>query len=96
MDHDAFDWCSSSRHRSSIRRNFTVVGIPEASAKSNRKAEQSATLELSTNIDTADIQELMPTRTQPPRSAKRQETQSRRRLNISAESDEESSVSPAF
>ncbi|KAK8686268.1 hypothetical protein V6N13_125295 [Hibiscus sabdariffa] len=68
---DTFDWNFSSRHRSSTRRNFIVVDILEASATSKRKAQHSVTLELSTNIDTTDIEGLTPTRIQPPRSAKK-------------------------
>ncbi|KAK8672252.1 hypothetical protein V6N13_110625 [Hibiscus sabdariffa] len=87
---------------SSPRRHFPVVGIPEASATSKRKvkhpasAEQTEPLELSTNIDTADIQVLTPTRIQPAQSSKRKRTQPRRQVIILAESDKESSESHAF
>ncbi|KAK8640411.1 hypothetical protein V6N13_008165 [Hibiscus sabdariffa] len=52
---DAYDWNSSSCHRSSTRRNFTAVDVPEPSVTSKRKVEHSATLELSTSIDTTKI-----------------------------------------
>ncbi|KAK8698000.1 hypothetical protein V6N13_114132 [Hibiscus sabdariffa] len=79
-----------------------AIDIPKASTTSKRKAdhsastEQTASLNLSTSIDTAELQKLTPTRIQPLRSAKRQRTHPRRKLIIRSNSDKESSKSHAF
>ncbi|KAK8662968.1 hypothetical protein V6N13_024854 [Hibiscus sabdariffa] len=93
---DAFDWNTPEGHQSLTQTSFTVVDIPEASAKSKRKVEHSTSSDLSTSIDTAELDELTPTGVQPPRSSKKQKTQPRRKVIIAYESDDESSESLAF
>ncbi|KAK8701302.1 hypothetical protein V6N13_019692 [Hibiscus sabdariffa] len=81
---DALDWNTPAEHA----RHSPVADILEASVTSKRKAEQPASadqstyLNLSTSIDTAELEELTPTRVQPSRSAKRQRTEPRRRVLI--------------
>ncbi|KAK8619718.1 hypothetical protein V6N13_135999 [Hibiscus sabdariffa] len=93
---DAFDWNTPVEHQSLPCTPLIDADIPEASVTSKWKAKHSASLELSTNIDKAKLDKLTPTRIQSLRSAKKKKTQPRRKLIISAESDEESSESPVF
>ncbi|KAK8632902.1 hypothetical protein V6N13_073281 [Hibiscus sabdariffa] len=93
---DAFDWITPVEHRAPIGINIAAVDIPKASTTSKRKAEHSATLDLSTSIDTVELEELTPTRIQPLRSAKKHKTHPQRKVIISTESDDESSESLVF
>ncbi|KAK8640367.1 hypothetical protein V6N13_008123 [Hibiscus sabdariffa] len=100
---DAFNWNTPIEHAyHSPRRQVHVADILEASATSKMKveqstsAEQTTSLNLSTSIDTKELEELTPTRVQPPRSTKRQRTWLRRRMLITTDSDDESSESLAF
>ncbi|KAK8696331.1 hypothetical protein V6N13_001467 [Hibiscus sabdariffa] len=95
---NAFDWNTPAEHA----HHSLVADIPKVTTTSKRKAEQSAPVEqssslnLSTSIDTEELEEQTPTRVQSSRSAKRQHIVPRRRVLITAESDDESSESPAF
>ncbi|KAK8603509.1 hypothetical protein V6N13_095987 [Hibiscus sabdariffa] len=71
---DKFDWNTPEGHQSPIRTPFNASDVPEASSTSKRKAEHSVSFDLSTSIDTIELEELTPTRVQPPRSAQKQKT----------------------
>ncbi|KAK8705357.1 hypothetical protein V6N13_048960 [Hibiscus sabdariffa] len=75
---DGFDWNTLEGHQSPTRTPFTAANILEASTTSKMKVEHSASLDLSTSIDTEELEELTPTRIQSPRFTKKQKTQSRR------------------